>query len=151
MLGRCQSTRTAKFFYQQLPGCLILCVWHKLPCEEHRLLLSQCQTPAANQGADMEKLWAHHHSWLAWIGTDLRSPAVWLDGPEVSGKSPPAPSFNSCSAVGCDFVSVCAHMLVCVYARHIHITCNSMCTCIRVDWPNLLYSTMYKHRLPHPA
>lgn len=111
MLGRCQSTRTAKIFYQQLPGCLLLCIWHKLPCEERRLLLSQCQTAAANQGADRRKMWAHHHLWLAWIGTDLKSPAVWLDGTTLSGKSPPSFSLNSCSAAGCDCVSLCVHML----------------------------------------
>lgn len=117
MLSRCQSTRTAKYFYQQLPGWLLLCAWHKLPCEEHRLLLAQCQTPAANQSADMEKMWAHRHPWLARIGTNWKSPAVRLDGTIVSGKSPPSVSSNSCSAAGNDTACLCVH--VCAYITYI--------------------------------
>lgn len=168
MLGGCQSTRTAKnvsvnSFQTGLAAWLLLvcvCAWHELPCEEHRLLLSPCHTTAANQGPDMKEVWAHHHLWLAWIGAELRSPVVWLAGTEVGGKSSRFLSFHSCSAAGSDFACTCA--CVCEYSPCSFVCMRdvftlravvrvSVCLCLCVDWPDLLYSIMHKHWLPHLA
>lgn len=162
MLGRCQSTRIGKkkksinSSQTGLTAWLPLCVWHKLPCEERRLLLLLCHTTAANQGPDMLEVWAHHHLWLAWIGTDLRSPAVWLAGTKVSGKCTFSLPFHSCSA-GDVFLCMC----VCTYSVCLFVCMQDIvklqatvhvCVCVSVcllTSPSLSYDVQAQMTSPN--
>lgn len=148
MLGRCQSTGTAKIFYQQLPGCPILCAWHKLPCEEHRLLLVPCQKPAANQGAEMEKCELIISP--DWLGLEEAWGHLLCDWMGLKSVENLHLSFPPVPAVPRD-VTLCRCVQTWLFVRHILIACNTICEYICVDWLNLLYSMMCKHRWPHPA
>lgn len=79
--ARCQSSRTAKIILSSaskqcwLPDCFCVCA-----------CLCVCIFRAANKDPDMKEVWAHHPFWLAGMVTQLRSPALWLVGPEINGK-----------------------------------------------------------------
>lgn len=163
MLGRCQSTRTAKMFLSTAPkqGWLPDC----LPA-------SVCVTRAPMWRAQAASLAVSHNSSKSGTrygrSVSSSSPVIGLDWNRVE---------VTCCVIGWDwsqwkiypflFLSFlqCSGMWLCVYACvhtvHVHLcvckTClhymqwwACVCVCVLTDL-TFLYSMMYKHRLPHPA